>query len=201
MKRTGNLSFYSIFHIQLDALFFFPPLRLNPLCSAVQISIGETMVTNNLLCFNEKYVSWWETKPGINTEGTLNNGPRAGVCPKLCCSFLLTAIHPRPWVTVSTISIKKRKKNQSIRWLRSQNMYQSDSLSDSLPKQMYNTVGKLHRHSQPYKTLRLTCVRLPYHDIYSNTKKKRLQRIYVCKKWFEAWHRRCCQKQENKWNK
>lgn len=27
------------------------------------------MVTNNLLCFNEKYVSWWETKPGINTEG------------------------------------------------------------------------------------------------------------------------------------
>ncbi len=72
MKRTGNLLFYFL-SIQTEA--FIPPHRLNPLCFAVKLSDGETMVTNNLFCFNEKYVSWWETKPGINTEGTLNNEP------------------------------------------------------------------------------------------------------------------------------
>lgn len=73
MKRTGNLLFYFFFSVQKEA--FIPPPPLNLLCFAVKLSNGETMVTNNLFCFNEKYVSWWETKPGINTEGTLNNGP------------------------------------------------------------------------------------------------------------------------------
>lgn len=83
MKRTGNLLFYfsSFFIYPVRGFYFFT--RLNLLCCSVNPSNGETMVTNNLLCFNEKYVSWWETKPRINTEGTLNNGPLAGVCPKL----------------------------------------------------------------------------------------------------------------------
>ena len=72
MKRTGNLLFY--FFLYPEGGFYSPP-ALNLLCFAVKLSNGETMVTNNLFCFNEKYVSWWETKPGINTEGTLNNGP------------------------------------------------------------------------------------------------------------------------------
>lgn len=72
MKRTGNLYFSFFFYSKRRLLY---PPALNLLCFAVELSNGETMVTNNLFRFNEKYVSWWETKPGINTEGTLNNGP------------------------------------------------------------------------------------------------------------------------------
>lgn len=113
MKRAGNLLFYfiSFFLYPVGGFYFFT--HLNLLCCSVNLSNGETMVTNNLLCFNEKYVSWWETKPGINTEGTLNNGPLAGVCPKLCCSFLLTAIHPCPRVALENC-IPFPKKTHSI---------------------------------------------------------------------------------------
>lgn len=67
--------FYIIIFIispQKEAFMSLPPLNL--LCFAVKLSDDETMVANNLFCFNEKYVSWWETKLGINTERTLNNG-------------------------------------------------------------------------------------------------------------------------------
>lgn len=33
-----------------------------------ELSNRETIVTNNLFHFNGNYVSWWITKPGINTE-------------------------------------------------------------------------------------------------------------------------------------
>lgn len=116
MKRTGNLLFYFFSPIQTEA-FYFPSLLLNPLCFAVKLSIGETMVTNNLFCFNEKYVSWWETKPGINTEGTLNNGPWAGVCPKLCCSFFspLPSIPVPVWLCKIILNfLKKNNKNKTL---------------------------------------------------------------------------------------
>jgi len=44
---------------------------LNLLCPAfhsTELSNRETIVTNNLLHFNGNYVSWWITKPGINTK-------------------------------------------------------------------------------------------------------------------------------------
>lgn len=128
-----QLFFPFIWFFSYPAGGFYFIIHLNPLCFAVQGSNGETMVTNNLLCFNEKYVSWWETKPGINAEGTLNNGPWAGTCPKLCCSFCSLPSVPVPvWLRKILFDLKKKKTPKNH------------------PEEMYNSIiGHLHFYSEP----------------------------------------------------
>lgn len=126
-KRIGNILIYFFFLI-------FPHLSL--LCFAVKLSNGETMETNNLFCFNGKYVSWWETKPGINIQGTLNNGPLAGMCPKRCCSFSTLPSIPVPvWLCkIAFRFLKKQPLTGVCRTL----MCNRKCHADRHPKQMHS---------------------------------------------------------------
>lgn len=102
------------------------------MCFAVKLSNGETMETNNLFCFNGKYVSWWETKPGINIQGTLNNGPLAGMCTKRCCSFSTLPSIPVPVWLCKIAFLKKQPLTGVCRTL----MCNRKCHADRHPKQM-----------------------------------------------------------------